>query len=111
MRRPRAAQLSRRIAAALRSSLGSTTRLPLRSTRGPMMSTVPETPSKELADTKLSAEGKKSLTAIVMLPPCPSTAWAMIWLSSSTSNCGSIAMLPPLPLAPMTEVVIWLSTR
>jgi hypothetical protein len=46
-----------------------------------------------------------------MFPPCSSIAWAMMLLWLSTTNCGSVVMLPPLPVSPLTEVVISLLSR
>src|ERR1051325_6370003 len=106
-----AAQLSRSTSAAWRNSLASTMRLPFRSTRGPMISIVPEIPSCQEAETRLSGEAMNSPAWIVMSPPCPRTACATIRLRSSTTTCGSIAMLPPFPKAPPTEVVIALRRR
>jgi len=48
---------------------------------------------------------------IVMLPPRPSAAWAMMLLWLSTTSCGSIVMLPPLPVSRLTEAVILLLRR
>jgi len=106
-----AAQLLRRTCAALRNSLDNTIRAPLRSTRGPIISIVPEMPFCELVETMLSDEAMNSPALIVMLPPWPSIACAMMLLWSSTTVCGSIVMLPPLPVSPLTEVVISLFFR
>jgi hypothetical protein len=48
---------------------------------------------------------------IVMLPPRPSAAWAMMLLWLSSTSCGSIVMLPPLPVLRLTEAVILLLSK
>ena len=69
-------------------------RLPLRLTSGAVIDTVPGTPNGAVAVTLL-ADWRKNLETMVMLPPLPIWAFAVIWLPLRMTNCGSMVMLPP----------------
>src|SRR5688572_33112707 len=76
---------------------------------GERISITPGVLSAEEASITLSALAMKLSAMIVMLPPGPPNALAMIVLLFTLTNSGSITMLPLVPEPPCTLVLMTLS--
>jgi len=80
--------------------------LPLRSMSGARTSTVPEIPEVEEVLTRLRGSARKTPATMLILPPFPSKAWAMIWPWSRMSESGDSAILPPVVSSPPPTLAV-----